>query len=278
MSSSISTADAGEVSQYTFANADGQGRQQLRLLADILDEHSIEVLSAVGTGTGIPAGWRCLDLGPGAGTITAWLADQVGPSGHVTALDLDPRHITAPDNVTIRQGDVRTVDLPDRHYDLIHTRLVLLHLAERDMVLDRLVTALKPGGILVVSDWDATWRDWLLQAPTPEAGDAFNAFQNGLLAVLQDNGADLGWARRAPLAMRAAGLDDVDTVVHNRLWLGGEAGCVLHASNSYQLHDALLARGVTLRQLDLFRGAMHNPDTLAYCYPMFTSTGRRPEN
>ena len=261
------------MSRYSFANADPQGRQQLRLLADICDEHSTTMLAS----TGIRSGWQVLDVGPGAGTVTAWLAKRVRPGGHVTALDLDPRHLATADNVTVRHGDVRTVDLPSGHFDLIHARLVLLHLAERDMVLDRLVAALKPGGLLVLSEWDGTRHDWLLRAPSPAHKEAFDVFQTGLLGVLEDNGADLGWARRAPLAMRAAGLVDVDTVVHNRLWSGGEAGCLLHLSNAEQLHDALLARGVTAAQLDRLREAMHHPDTRAYCYPMYTTVGRRPE-
>jgi SAM-dependent methyltransferase len=268
------SSEAAEVSRYTFDNSDPQGSQQVRLLADICDEHSTYVLA----GTGISPGWQVLDVGPGAGTITAWLAERIRPNGHVTALDLDPRHIPTTDNVTVRHGDVRTAALPVDHYDLIHVRLLLLHLAEREAVLDRLAASLKPGGLLVVSDWDGTRRrDWLLHAPSPAHTAAFDAFQNGLLAELVDNGADLGWAHRAPLAMRAAGLVDLDTVAHHRLWAGGEAGCLLHVSNSHQLHDALLGRGVTAEQLDQLREAMHHPDTLAYGYQMFTTVGRRPE-
>jgi 2-polyprenyl-3-methyl-5-hydroxy-6-metoxy-1,4-benzoquinol methylase len=265
-----STVDA--VSRYTFDNADAQGPRQLRLLADILDEHTTDVLARAG----IAAGWQCLDVGPGAGTITRWMANQVGPGGQVTALDLDPRHVQPADNITIRQGDVRSIDLPDAHYDLIHTRLLLLHLAERDMVLDRLVDALKPGGLLVVSDWDDTSRDLLLYAPTPAAAAAFDAFQTAVLAELEAHGAAVGWARRAPLTMRAAGLVDLETVAHNRLWAGGEPGCLLHASNARQLRGALLARGITPDQLDQLEMAMTNPATLAYCYWMFTTVGRRP--
>jgi hypothetical protein len=36
-------------------------------------------------------------------------------------------------------------------FDLVHTRAVLVHLAERDKALDHLVTALKPGGWLFLS-------------------------------------------------------------------------------------------------------------------------------
>jgi SAM-dependent methyltransferase len=166
----------------------------------------------------------------------------VRPGGQVTALDLDPRHLDDGGVVEVRPGDVRTVDLPAGHYDLIHVRLLLLHLAERDEVLRRLVAALAPGGIIVVSDWAGTDRDWLLRVASPAHTEAFTAFQDGLLGILEDHGADLGWARRAPLA-----------------------------------RDALLGRGVTTQQLDLLEDAMTDPTTLAYCYAMFSSVARRPQ-
>src|SRR5262249_5203716 len=127
MTTSTTTSDH-EASQYTFSNGDVEGPRQLRLLADILDEHSTYMLA----GTGVTTGWQCLDIGPGAGTITTWLAERVRPAGQVTALDLDPQHTHTTGNVTVRQGDVRTVELPEDHYDLIHARLVLVHLAERE--------------------------------------------------------------------------------------------------------------------------------------------------
>jgi SAM-dependent methyltransferase len=262
---------AGRMSQYSFDNADAQGQNQLGILAAILDEHSVDVLSRLGIGRG----WQCLDVGPGAGTISAWLADQVGPDGLVTALDTEPRHVRAHDRLTVRKADVRTEALPAGHYDLIHTRLLLLHLAEREPVLDRLVAALKPGGVLVVSEWEADRRDFLVHAATPAHAAAYNAFQNGLLGILEDRGADLAWARRVPLAMRTRGLA-VSTVAHNRLWRGGEPGNLLHLSNSHQMEQQLLARGMTAAQLDLLRAMLVDPKTLAYCYWMYTTTGRKP--
>jgi 2-polyprenyl-3-methyl-5-hydroxy-6-metoxy-1,4-benzoquinol methylase len=264
---------AGEMSRYAFNNADAQAQSQLSTLAAILDGHSVDVLSNLGVGRG----WQCLDVGSGAGTISAWLAGQVGPDGHVTALDTDPRHVRAHDRITVRKADVRTDDLPADGYDLIHTRLVLSHLTEREQVLDRLVAALKPGGVLVVSDWESERRDFLLHAATPAAAAAYEAFQAGLAGILKDRGADLGWARRAALAMRAKGLAEVSTVVHNRLWHGGEPANLLHISNSRQMEPQLLARGMTADQLDLLRTMLADRETLAYGYWMYTSTGRKPE-
>jgi len=45
--------------------------------------------------------------------------------------------------------------LPEAAFDLVHTRLVLVHLPERDRVLERLIAALKPGGWIAADELDA---------------------------------------------------------------------------------------------------------------------------
>jgi len=259
-------------SPYMFDNDHPEAARQLDLLGQILDRHSAQVLSR----TGIRAGWRCLDIGAGAGTTTTWLAGLVAPTGRVTALDIEPRYIPAGDGIDVQQGDVRTTQLPDACYDLIHLRLVLMHLPQRERVLRRLVQALKPGGWLIVSDWDCRWTDLLVHAADPAAQSAFTAFQVTITGLAAANGADLGWASRAPLAMRDAGLTELTAVAYNEMWAGGTAGCLLHASNSRQMQPQLLRRGITEAQLDVLRHSMQQPDTLAYLYTMFSTTGRRP--
>ena len=41
---------------------------------------------------GVAKAWRCLEIG-GGGSIAMWLAEQVGAEGHVTATDIDARHL-----------------------------------------------------------------------------------------------------------------------------------------------------------------------------------------
>lgn len=257
---------------YTFDNSAPEAANQVQLLAEILDPHTIDVLGALR----IRPGWRCLDVGPGAGTITTWLADQVEPDGRVTAIDLDPRHVRRGARIDVTAGDIRTVPLPVRHFDLVHARLVLMHLPTREQVLARLVAALRPGGTIVISDWDCAWQQMLLRGPSQAAADAFNSFQAALSALAVRRGADPTWARRVPVAMRAAGLIQVRAVMHNRLWAGGEAGCLLHASNSRQKSAELISAGVEEDDLATLRLAMAHPETLAYQYLMITTTGRRP--
>jgi cyclopropane fatty-acyl-phospholipid synthase-like methyltransferase len=37
----------------------------------------------------VQPGWRCLEVGAGRGSMAVWLAQRVGPSGHVVATDVD---------------------------------------------------------------------------------------------------------------------------------------------------------------------------------------------
>ncbi|RKR88412.1 methyltransferase family protein [Micromonospora pisi] len=260
--------------RYTFDNATPEAANQVRLLAEILDDHSTSVLARLDP----EPGWRCLDLGSGAGSVATWLASRVSPTGRVTAIDTDPRHIPTHDLVHIRQGDATELDLGDKEYDLIHARLLTMHLEQRRTLLGRMTRALKPGGLLVLSEWDCTNTDTMLLRGTAEAAQAFAAFQEKLLALAVTNGASLNWAREVPLAMHHAGLIDIESEVHSRLWAGGEAGCLLHASNSRQMESALLAAGMTTAYLTTLRRAMSDPATLTWMYPMVTTVGRRAEN
>jgi hypothetical protein len=48
-----------------------------------------DVLSRLGVGPG----WRCAEVGAGAGSLAQWLAGQVGDTGQVVATALDPGHL-----------------------------------------------------------------------------------------------------------------------------------------------------------------------------------------
>lgn len=257
---------------YMFDNATSDAALQVRLLAEILDRHTSDVL----TRYGVQPGWRCLDLGAGAGSVTHWLARRVDPAGSVVAMDADPRHIEPNERIELRTVDISTAELGAGEYDLIHARLLLMHLPNRIDVVRRAAAALKPGGLLVISDWDCSRVEDMFLRGSAELAEAFLAFQRGLMRILVEKGASVDWARLTPPAVHDAGLVDVETEIYNRVWSGGEAGCLLHACNSRQLAAPLLADGVTAEQLATLRAGMSDPHTLAYQYPMFTTVGRRP--
>src|SRR5215467_8947307 len=139
--------------QYLLDNAWSDGRARLDAVEEFLDPGTIALLERRGVG----AGWTCLELGAGGGSIARWLASRVGATGRVLATDLDTRHlvdVAELANVEVRRHDIVAETLPEAAFDLVHARLVLEHLRERDEVLRKLVRALKRGGWLLVESVD----------------------------------------------------------------------------------------------------------------------------
>ena len=138
---------------YTWDNAMIEGRRRLALLEHSLDPSTFRRLEAIG----VAPGWRCLDVGAGGGTVCEWLCRRVGPTGRVTAMDLDARFLRALDyaNLDVREENVVDADLPSGTFDLVHTRWTLMHIPERERVLQKFADCLAPGGTLFLEEPDS---------------------------------------------------------------------------------------------------------------------------
>lgn len=71
---------------YGFDASWRDERRRLALIERCYDPITTSRLTQLGVG----AGWRCLDVGAGGGSIARWLRDQVGPDGEVVAIDRTP--------------------------------------------------------------------------------------------------------------------------------------------------------------------------------------------
>ena len=94
-------------------------------------------------------GWKCLEMGAGAGSVALWLSNRVGVTGSVVATDLEIDLLSdlVARNISVIQHDLTVDELPQSTFDLIHARHILIHTGGDVMkhVL-KLVKALKPGG------------------------------------------------------------------------------------------------------------------------------------
>lgn len=103
---------------------------------DLLDRSFNESTQAFILKAGIKPGMRVLDVGCGGGVMTAWLAKQVGPKGHVTAIDNSPEQLNFAKQSLLKQK-ITNVDFQvmsaydigklNQKFDLIYCRFVLHH-------------------------------------------------------------------------------------------------------------------------------------------------------
>jgi SAM-dependent methyltransferase len=267
------------VTRYVFDNASEQPTaQRFANLERLYDGRTIAALEK----TGVAAGWRCLEVGAGSGSIATWLADRVGPSGQILATDIDPRFLETlasenRPNVEVRRHDIATDPLPERAFDLIHARLVLLHVPAAPAVLARLVTALRPGGWLVVEDFDPTFIDRSFPVTDPAQAAVIHAAYAALGTLIDRSGAGRGWARGLSGHFMAAGLDDVAAEGHLSIRSGGSPGAQLDAVNFAQVRNALIdGELLTTEVLDATLQLLGDAGCMVSSPMMFTAWGRRP--
>src|SRR5262245_60999804 len=129
------------MSEYVFDQSWFREQERLNALARLYDEGSIEVFTRLG----VRPGWRCLEVGAGTGTLATWLGDVVGPSGYILATDFDTRFVEsiARSNLEIRTHDAVVDPFPVDAFDLVHARAVLEHLTAREVVLKKMIRAVR---------------------------------------------------------------------------------------------------------------------------------------
>ena len=259
--------------RYVFDNAHGETRERFPALSDLYDDETIRCLQAIG----VAPGWQCLELAAGGGSIARWLASQVGPGGHVLATDIDARFLEslADPAVEVRRHDIVRDPLPASAFDLVHARLILVHLPERELALAKMVGALKPGGWLACEEFDSL----SMQAdPSLHAEEYALKAQAALQRVMAARGANTRYGRDLAPRMRAMGLVDVRASGRLAMWQGGSAGARLFRANFEQLREELMQSGLlTQAELDDDLARLDDPRILFPSPVMWTVYGRRPQ-
>jgi len=138
--------------KYLFDNKAEEAGTRFSALSEIFDRTTFAHIERIG----IRKGWNCWEVGAGATSVITWLADQVGATGHVLATGIDTSWAenAASDIIEVRQHDVCSDIYPKNKFDLVHARLVLVHLSNRAEALERMINSLRPGGWLLIEDAD----------------------------------------------------------------------------------------------------------------------------
>jgi SAM-dependent methyltransferase len=156
-------------------------------------------------------GMTVLDVGCGTGAITAGIARAVGPSGRALGVDRDEALL----EVAWREGSGAqfvvgdALSLPyDAEFDIVTAARVLQWIPDPARAVARMAAAVKPGGRLVVLDYNHDRNSW-----SPEPPPEFRRFYAAFLDWRSANGWDNAMADHLPALFEAAGLLEVGSIV-----------------------------------------------------------------
>jgi SAM-dependent methyltransferase len=228
-------------------------------------------------GLGLAPGWRCWEVGAGGTSVVTFLSERVGAAGHVLASDINVSWAgeAAAPNIEVIEHDVAADPPPEGPFDLVHARLVLVHVPGRDAALATMAAALRPGGVLLVEDADPALQP--LSCPD-EAGppqELANRIRRGFRSLMAERGVDLAYGRTLPRRLRAAGLVQVGA---DAAFPVSDPACNdLEAATITLIRDQLLDQGIATEE----EIAQHLENVAAGLLdlaqpPMISCWGRRP--
>lgn len=196
--------------EYLLANQPSE-LDRLQLQSQVWEPTGRQLLSKIDS----RPGGRALDVGCGAMGWLRILGEWVGPSGHVVGGDIDERLLGAArsfleaegiSNVELVVDDLFDSKLETQSFDLVHARFLIAPLGrgpEQVAAHQRLV---KPGGALVLEEWDL--GSWHVNPAAPAT--------ERLIRLLSEIFADLGGeaGRGLPELLREIGVEEPEIDAH----------------------------------------------------------------
>jgi SAM-dependent methyltransferase len=246
--------------------------ERLALLAQIADPITTRRLTDLGVG----AGWSCLEVGAGEGSVARWLAARVGREGRVVATDQNPRFLDGHGlpNLEVRKHDIVEDDLETAHYDLVHCRFVLMHLADPLRALARMAAAVRRGGRLIVEEADSG-SFGSADATHPRSEEFDRRTQAVHLAVQAGGMIDPTFARRLPALVEGLGFREVGYDGATLIGRGGDPSARNCQMTFQLLRGPIVASGVLAdRDFDELHDTLDDPTFYFIHHTLFGAWGR----
>ncbi|HEX6447617.1 MAG TPA: class I SAM-dependent methyltransferase [Streptosporangiales bacterium] len=189
-------------------------------------------------------GMSVLDVGCGAGTITADLAASVAP-GRLTAVDISEDVLAKAraqvagrglDNVEFAVADVHALRFPDDSFDAVHAHQVLQHVADPVQALREMRRVCRPGGVVGARDGDYATMTWY--PPVPELDEWLALYHR----VARRNSGEPDAGRRLRSWALAAGFTDVTSTATAWCYATPEDRTLWSETWAERVTDSSLAR------------------------------------
>jgi SAM-dependent methyltransferase len=258
---------------------------------------------------GIGPGWHCWEVGAGGATVPRWLAQRSGPGGRVLATDRDVTaledailhdavlHDAGPHDAVPHDAVVHDAVLHDaagsgaygfeilRHdlgaeppleggFDLVHARLVLMHVPDRDTALTTMITALRPGGWLLVEDADPLLQPLACPDERSPAAERANKLRLATWELMSRR-TDLAFGRTLPRLLRNASLADVGADAY--ISLAGPAQAQFQRTIIERQRDRLVGAGLaTDSEIEQHLADIEAGQVDLASFPLVSAWGRKP--
>jgi ubiquinone/menaquinone biosynthesis C-methylase UbiE len=169
--------------------------------------------TAILDGLRLEAGMKVLDVGCGAGDDAFDLVARVMPRGEVAGVDISESLIVEAIRrgsgrnlpVSFEVGDAQSLRFANESFDAVRCERMLMHVPDPSRVLTEMVRVLRPGGRMVVQDFD--WETQFCDSPYKEI--------TRRIALSFCDRMKNGWVgRRLPRLFRETGMTDVTTSFH----------------------------------------------------------------
>jgi Methyltransferase domain. len=180
--------------------------------------------------------------------------------------------------VEVLEHDIVSGGLPADAFDLVHSRLVLDLIPDRKIALRNMVRAVKPGGWVVVEEFDS-----ITSVPDSVIGESgvavFRRIQDAMFMSWNEKGIDAYLGRKILMELRSCGLEQLGGEGRVFMRQGGSDGTIGWRMSVESLRkDFLTGQFATNEEIDAHLRQLDDPE-LAYMSPLMMATwGRRPHS
>jgi SAM-dependent methyltransferase len=265
----MGTSEMGGSGRYLLGDSPAEIRHLVEQ-AEVYAPEAIELFDLIG----VAAGATAIDVGCGVLGVLHLLAERVGAEGRVVGLDRQARMVELGQNLAEQHGlavefiqaDATASGLPDRSFDLVHGRTLLLNVRNPQEIVAEMVRVAKLGGVVAVQEPDA--GAWNCDPPHP----AFDILRTAILSAYRRTGKDFSIGRRIARMLRGAGLEDVRVRATARVTQSGEYYQTFLLTIAGLVRDVIVQAGeLTADEFDAYtaslRAHLEAPHTIT-CQPV----------